>query len=87
MARKVEDYKMHKIEWCEGGLQLVEIATKNVGENGLNPRMKYIMVRLDRWYRTIVHKGWQETGESMEKCVLYESTRLSWGLNSISLKC
>ena len=48
MARKVEDYKMHKIEWCEGGLQLVEIATKNVGENGLNPRMKYIMVRLDR---------------------------------------
>ena len=38
---------MHKIDWCEGGLQLTEIATKNVGENGLNPRMKYIMVRLD----------------------------------------
>ena len=36
---------MQKIDWCEGGLQLSEIATKNVGENSLNPRMKYIMVR------------------------------------------
>ena len=38
---------MHKVDWYEGGLQLVEIATKNVGENDLNTRMKYIMVRLD----------------------------------------
>ena len=22
--------KMHKIDWCEGGLQLVDIVTKNV---------------------------------------------------------
>ena len=27
-------------------LQLSEIATKNVGDNALNPRMKYIIVRL-----------------------------------------
>ena len=42
-----EKCKMHKIDWCEGGLKLTEIATKNVGKNYLNPRMKYIMVRLD----------------------------------------
>ena len=38
---------MHKIDWFEGGLQLVETATKNFGEHDLTPRMKYIMVRLD----------------------------------------
>ena len=27
----VERYNMHNIEWCEGYLKLVEIATKNVG--------------------------------------------------------
>ena len=32
---------------CEGGMQLADIATNNVGEHDLNPRMKYIMVRLD----------------------------------------
>ena len=39
--------KMHKIEWCEGGLQLAEIGTKNVSEPDLKSRMKYIMVRLE----------------------------------------
>ena len=38
---------MHKIDWCEGGLQLSHISTKNVGEHDLVPRMKYIMVRLE----------------------------------------
>ena len=38
---------MHKIDQCEGGLQLADIATKNVGENDLNSRMKYTMVRLE----------------------------------------
>ena len=38
---------MQKIDWCEGGLQLADIATKNFGENDLTPRMKYIMVVLD----------------------------------------
>ena len=42
-----EKCKMHKIDWCEGGLKLSEIATKNVVENDLTPRMKYIMVILD----------------------------------------
>ena len=39
--------KMHKIDWCEGGMKWSYIATKNVGDNDLNTRMKYIMVRLD----------------------------------------
>ena len=38
---------MHNIDWCEGSLQLAGIATKNVGENDINTRMKYIMVSLD----------------------------------------
>ena len=38
---------MHEIDWCEGGLQLAYISYKNVGENDLNPRMKYIMVGLE----------------------------------------
>ena len=41
-----EKCKMHKIYWCEVGIQLEDISTKNVGENDLTPRMKYIMVIL-----------------------------------------
>ena len=37
--RNGEKWKINKIEWCEGGLQLEDISTKNVGENGLNPRI------------------------------------------------
>ena len=46
--RNVENCKIHNMEWCEGGLQLADIATKNVGENGLNNIMKYILVRLEK---------------------------------------
>ena len=46
-VRNREKCKMHKIDKCEGGLQLADIANKNVGEPDLTPRMKYIMVRLD----------------------------------------
>ena len=49
-----ETFKMHKIDWFEGGLQLSYIATKNFGDPDLTPRMKYIMVRLENWYRTLV---------------------------------
>ena len=42
-----EKCKMHKIDRCEGGLQLADIGTKNVSEPDLTPRMKYIMVRLE----------------------------------------
>ena len=46
-VRNSENCKMHKIDWCEGGLQLADMATKNVGEHYLSPRMKYSMVRID----------------------------------------
>ena len=42
-----ETCKMHKIGWCEGGLQLVDIDIKKFGGPDLSPRMKYIMLRLD----------------------------------------
>ena len=37
---------MHKIDWCEGGLQLSDIGTNNVSEPDLTPKMKYIKVNL-----------------------------------------
>ena len=56
-----ENCKIHKIDWCERCLQLAYIATKNFGEHDLTPRMKYIMVRLDNWYRKLVQEEWQNT--------------------------
>ena len=46
-VRNGEKCKMQKKYWCEGGLQLADIGTKNVSEPDLTPRMKYIMVRLE----------------------------------------
>ena len=46
-VRNGEKFKMHNIDWCEGGMQLGDIATKNVGKNDLNTGMKYDLVRLD----------------------------------------
>ena len=31
LVRNGERCKMHNIDWCEGGLQLAEISTKDVG--------------------------------------------------------
>ena len=46
-VRNGEKWKMNNFDWCEGGLQLADIATKNVGEPDLTSSMKYIMVRFD----------------------------------------
>ena len=46
-VRNGEKCKMHKMDWCEGGLQLADIGTKNVSETDLTPRMKYNMARLE----------------------------------------
>ena len=56
-VRNGENFKIHKIDWCEGGLKLADIATKNVGEHDLTPIIKYIMVRLYNLYRTLVQEG------------------------------
>ena len=47
LVRNGENFKMENIDWCEGGLQLAEITTNNVGENDLNPTVKYFIVRLE----------------------------------------
>ena len=46
LVRNGENCKIHKVDCCEGGLQLAYISTSNAGEHELTPRMKYIMVRL-----------------------------------------
>ena len=43
----VEKFKINNIDWYEGGLQLADIATKNVEENDLNLIMKYIIVSIE----------------------------------------
>ena len=47
LVRNLEKCKMHNIDWCEGDIQLADIATKNADDPDLTPRMKYIMVRLE----------------------------------------
>ena len=46
-VRNGEKWKMQKIDWCEGGMQLAYIGNRNVSEPDITPRMKYIMVRLE----------------------------------------
>ena len=57
-VRNGKNSKMHNIDWCEGGLQLEDISTKNNGEHYLTPKMKYIMVRLDNRDITVVQECW-----------------------------
>ena len=45
--RNGEKCKMHKIDWCEKGLQLADIGTKTVSEPDITPKMKYSMVILE----------------------------------------
>ena len=40
-VRNGQNCKIHIIDWCEGGLKLSDIATKNFGENDLNTIVKY----------------------------------------------
>ena len=67
LVRNGEKCKMHNIDWCEGGLQLADIDTNNVSEPDLTSMMKYIMVRLVNWDRTLVQEGFKNTVESMEQ--------------------
>ena len=62
-----EKCKMHKIYWCDRGLKLEDISTNNVGEHDLTSRMRYIMVRLENWDRTLLQEGWHNTVYSMEQ--------------------
>ena len=61
-VRNGENCKMHKIDWCKGGLKLADIETNNVGESDLYPRMINIMLRIDNLDITLVQEGWQDIG-------------------------
>ena len=75
-VRNDEKCKIQNIDWCEGDLQLANIANNNFCEHDLTPIMKYIMARLENWDRTLVHKGWQGTWYSMEQ--EFYMTRIDW---------
>ena len=46
-----------KIDWCEGGLQLVDIGINNVSEPDLTPGMKFIMAILENWRQNTCTRG------------------------------
>ena len=46
-VRNGEKCKITKIDWCEGGMKLAGIGTKNVSQPDLTRRIEYIMVRLE----------------------------------------
>ena len=58
-VRNGEKCKMHKIDRCEEGLKMADIGTKNVSEPDLTRRLKYIMLRLEKWDRKLVQEWWQ----------------------------
>ena len=45
-VRRNEEINLYKTLWCEGGLQLTDIGTKNVREDELNHILGYDMERL-----------------------------------------
>ena len=49
--------------------------------------MKYIMVSIDNWDKTLVQEVLHDTGESVEQGVIYGSNVFSWLLDSICFKC
>ena len=53
-VRNGEKCKLHNIDWCKGGMQVSDKETNNVGENDLNTRMKYVMVKIFNRQITLV---------------------------------
>ena len=47
LMRNGEECNFHKSLWCEGGLKLSDIRTKNVGEDEFNLRLGYDMAIID----------------------------------------
>ena len=76
LVRNGEKCKMHKIDWCEGGMKLADIGTKNVSEPDLTPSMEYIMVRLENWRHNTCTRGMVLQDSYEEEDLLM--TRLDW---------
>ena len=54
--RHGEEWNLHMTIWCEGSLKLADIGTKNVREDEFNPRLGYVMVRLENWQNTCTRR-------------------------------
>ena len=46
-VRQGEAQNLHRTTWIEGDLQLADIGTKSVRADELQPRLGYIMVKVD----------------------------------------
>ena len=49
-----KECNLHKTVWCEEGLKLADIGTKNVREEEFNPGLGYSIVILDNWQNTFI---------------------------------
>ena len=47
-VRNGEECNINKTSWCQGGLQLSDNETKNVGYDGFNSRLGYATVRPEK---------------------------------------
>ena len=86
-VRNGENWKMNKIDWCEGGLQLADISTKNVGKNDL--KFQNEIYYCNNWHLRQNTCKRRVTGYRIlyETIFLYDYTRLSLVLDSMSLTC
>ena len=50
-----EEWNLYKTVWCEGGLKLSYIGTKNVREDELNPVSIYALVRIYNWWLSLYY--------------------------------
>ena len=86
-VRNVEDYNLHNPVWSEGGLQLVDIVTKNFRECGLNTRLGYAIVWLENLHNTCT-RGFIRDRRVWRTIFSDDYTGLSLnGPNSMILKC
>ena len=51
-VRNVKEFVFQKTVLCEVGLQLADIETNNVREDGFNPIFGYNMLVIDNWQNT-----------------------------------
>ena len=51
-VRSGKEWTLPQAVWCEGGLKLSDIVTKNVREDEFNYILRYAMVTLDSWQNT-----------------------------------
>ena len=56
LVRNGEECNINKTVWCEGGMQLTDIRTRNIREDELDTRLVYDMLRLDNRQKTFTRE-------------------------------